>query len=91
MNKKSKLLNLILPLITVLCILVIWSVASYSIGSEYILPSVKDTLDALILLLAEQSFYVAFFLTLLRSVIAFVLSFIFFSRSMSRKIRSDLV
>lgn len=75
MKKDNKILNLILPLITIACILLLWSVAAYSVGSKYILPTVPETVEALLLLLTEQKFYLAFSLTLLRSVIAFLLSF----------------
>jgi NitT/TauT family transport system permease protein len=54
----------------------LWSIASISIGSEYILPSVAKTLSALVELLGQGKFYVAFLLTLLRSTIAFIISFL---------------
>ena len=76
MRNKDKLLNYALPLITIVCILVLWSIASISIGSEYILPSVTKTLSALVELLGQGKFYVAFLLTLLRSTIAFIISFL---------------
>lgn len=76
MKKIDKLLNLILPVLTVACILIIWSIASTFVDSEYILPSVSQTLVALVNLLGQQKFYTAFLLTLLRSVIAFAVSFI---------------
>lgn len=68
-------LNTALTLGTLVCIVIIWSVASAAVGSEYILPSVSQTLSALFKLLAGGEFYRAFALTLLRSVIAFCLSF----------------
>ena len=76
MKKTDKILNLILPIITVSCLLVIWMVASVSVGSEYILPDPVKTFNELVSLFGQSNFYVAFLLTLLRSVIAFVLSFI---------------
>lgn len=76
MKKSDKLLNLILPIITIGCLLVVWTVASLSVGSEYILPDPIKTLNELVLLFGQVNFYVAFLLTLLRSVIAFILSFI---------------
>lgn len=77
MNKKDKLINLILPLITIGCILLIWSAMAIKINSKYILPSVADTFSAFIKLFDDKKFYIAFFLTLLRSLIAFIISFIF--------------
>lgn len=76
MIKKDKLLNLILPVITIACILLLWSVMAIVVDSQYILPSVADTFLALINLLGDGKFYVAFLFTLLRSIIAFVISFI---------------
>lgn len=76
MNKKGRLLNVILPIITIFGILLIWSVLAKAIDSEYILPSVADTFSAFINLLKDQKFYLAFSLTLLRTLIAFSISFI---------------
>ena len=75
-ERKDKLLNLILPLISVLVIFALWVVMAKSIGNEYILPSVADTFSALIGLLKEQSFYIALLGTLGRSLIAFIISFV---------------
>lgn len=74
-ERKDKLLNLILPFISVLSIFVLWAVASKEIGSEYILPSVTDTFSALIGLFKEPSFYASLLGTLTRSLIAFSISF----------------
>ena len=76
MKKYNKLLNFALPLITIFCILLFWTVASISVGSEYILPSIPQTLTALFGHLTQGKFYVAFLLTLLRSLIAFACSFV---------------
>ena len=76
MKKYNKLLNLALPLVTVLCLILLWAVASILVGSEYILPSVLTTLKALLELLKEGKFYIAFLLTLLRSLVAFIISFV---------------
>ena len=76
MNKKNTLLNVALPLLTVLSIFILWAVASAVIGSEYILPSVTQTLNALLELLKSREFFVALFFTFFRSIFAFCLSFI---------------
>ena len=76
MKKGDKILNLILPILTVGCILLVWTVASLSVNNEYVLPSVVQTLNELFLLLGQAKFYIAFLFTLLRSVIAFLISFI---------------
>lgn len=77
-NKTHKILSLILPLITIGCIIVIWSVASKIVDSKYVLPSVPETFNALISLLFgknSNTFYLSFLLTLVRTIIAFILSF----------------
>lgn len=76
MNKKNTLLNVALPLLTVLSIFILWAVASAVIGSEYILPSVTQTLNALLELLKSREFFVALFFTFFRSIFAFCVSFI---------------
>lgn len=75
MKKLSKFINLILPIITFGAIFLIWSVASAIIDSEYLLPSVRQTLNALFLLLKGKEFYISFAHTFLRSIISFALSF----------------
>ncbi len=74
--KKGWLLNLITPLISIGCALILWSIMAFIIDSEYILPSITQTLGALWNLLKYPPFYLAFFSTLLRSVIAFIISYV---------------
>jgi NitT/TauT family transport system permease protein len=76
MKKLSKITNLILPIITVACVLLLWSIASVRAGSEYILPSVGKTFSALKEVLSTSKFYIAFLYTFLRSLVAFCISFI---------------
>ncbi len=76
MQKKDRILNLILPIITIGCILFLWSVMAVAVNSEYILPSVADTFFALINIFGQVKFYTAFAFTLLRSIIAFTISFV---------------
>ena len=76
MKKTTNVINLILPALTVACILLIWQVASKVVGSEYVLPSVGQTFEALLELFAQRQFYVSFLGTLLRSLISFALSFL---------------
>ncbi|MBR3864978.1 MAG: ABC transporter permease subunit [Clostridia bacterium] len=76
MKKINNALNLILPLFSILVVFALWGVASSSINNEYILPSVKKTFEALLSLATRKDFYIALFSTLLRSLIAFVSSFL---------------
>lgn len=75
MKNKNKVYSIALPILTFLCIVIIWSLASNSINSEYVLPSVSKTLSALVELLGDGSFYSAFCSTFLRVLVAFILSF----------------
>jgi NitT/TauT family transport system permease protein len=74
--KKDKILNLLLPLLTVGCILIIWSVFARVIDNQFLLPNLKLTFTSLITLFGSGEFYLAFVYTFLRSVVAFIVSFI---------------
>ena len=76
MNNKRDILSKSLPIITIACIFCFWSIASAVIGSEYILPSVNQTLSALVKLFYSGEFYLSVAMTFLRSIIAFLISFI---------------
>ena len=76
MKKRDKILNLILPIGTVLAIFCFWYIASISLDNEYLLPSVKDTVKKVFALFGSEKFYLAFLSTLLRSLVAFIFSFI---------------
>ncbi|MBO7345367.1 MAG: ABC transporter permease subunit [Clostridia bacterium] len=73
---KNKLLNLILPVFSVACLVIVWAVASFTIDNEYILPSVSQTAKEFAMLFCQTEFYLALTSTLLRSLIAFIVAFI---------------
>ena len=75
MKKINKLFNLILPIITIAFLLLVWQVVAKVEDNEYVVPTTISTLKELGLLLGEKKFYIALGGTLLRSVIAFSLSF----------------
>lgn len=75
-KSNSSFLNLILSILPLGAIVIIWAVASRVADSEYVLPSISLTLNALLNLLGQNEFYVALSSTLLRSLIAFLISFI---------------
>jgi NitT/TauT family transport system permease protein len=75
-GKKERILNLILPLSSIVAILLLWAVAALAVDSEYILPSIGKTFSALMSLLGDGEFYLALLSTLSRSLLAFVVSFI---------------
>ena len=76
MKSFTKVISFLLPLLTVLAIFLIWEVASAVIGSEYILPSLGQTLTSLLNLFKQAEFYKSLGFTLLRSLISFILSFV---------------
>ncbi|MBP5466821.1 MAG: ABC transporter permease subunit [Clostridia bacterium] len=75
MKTRDKILNAALPLITVAVIVVLWAAAARAVDSEYILPPIGETFTALFEVFESAEFYRAVFGTLLRSVIAFALSY----------------
>lgn len=76
MKKLNKLFNFILPLVTIGCLLVVWSIVAVAENNEFIVPSVSKTVQEFFKLFGEQKFYVYFGQTVLRSVIAFSISFL---------------
>ena len=76
MKDNQKFKNLLITIITVGTIFVLWAAAAFAVSSEYVLPSVSKTFTALFNLLGDGEFYLALSMTLIRSLIAFSLSFI---------------
>lgn len=72
----NKIMTFILPILTIACLFGVWALASIIIGNKFVLPSVKDTLVELVNLFAKGEFYLALLSTLLRSFIAFIISFV---------------
>ncbi len=75
MNNKDKLLNSILPVLTVIAIIILWWVFASTIDNAFILPSVSAVAESFGALLKSEEFYIALFSTFLRSLVAFILSF----------------
>ena len=76
MKDNQKFNNLLITIITVGTIFVLWAAAAFAVSSEYVLPSVSKTFTALFSLLGDGEFYFALSMTLVRSLIAFSLSFV---------------
>lgn len=72
---KKSVISAVLPIIALAVALLIWTAAAASVGSEYVLPSVSQTLTSLFSLLKTAEFYRSFLGTILRSFIAFSISF----------------
>ena len=74
--KKRHILNFIYPLLTLAGILLIWWIAALIMDIEIILPSPWVTFREFFVLLGSAQFWQALGGTLLRSLIAFALSFV---------------
>ena len=75
MNKNKKWLNLILPFATFGVVLGAWAIACDKVGNEFILPSISQTFTEIFALLKSTEFYLSLGGTVLRSLIAFLISF----------------
>lgn len=73
----TKVLSRLLPIISILCVLLLWAVSALIVNKQYLLPGVSDTFCAVVGLFGEARFYYALSGTLLRTVTAFALSFSF--------------
>ena len=76
MKNSRRVQNLILPIISILSLIAIWGVTARVMGKEYILPTVELTFSSMLKLFGELRFYRALLFTVLRSLIAFSVSFI---------------
>ncbi|MBQ6921856.1 MAG: ABC transporter permease subunit [Clostridia bacterium] len=76
MNYKKAIIDVGIPVLSVVFIAVLWIAAASAVGSEYVLPTPSDTFAAMIKLFGERAFYVAFSGTLLRTLIAFSIAFL---------------
>ena len=76
MKKINKLFNLILPLVTIGFLIVVWSIVAVAENNEYVVPNLSKTAQEFAKLFGEQKFYHNLGQTVLRSVIAFLLSFL---------------
>lgn len=73
---KERKLNIICSVAAVLIMWLCWIIIYYSVKNDYIVPSFQDTFAELFKCLKESAFWTAFFMTLLRTVEAFAISFI---------------
>lgn len=75
MHNKLKLWNCIYPFISLLLIVVIWTICAKVIDYEFIFPSIKTTFMKLLQLFKDKNFYISVLNTLSRSFISFAISF----------------
>ena len=76
-NRVYAVLNVVLPIITLIAIVIVYAITSKIVDIELIVPSVGATLKSLFALLGKGYFYKAVLNTLLRSILAYALAFIF--------------
>ena len=76
LNKCNKVFNLILPIATILVLILVWLVGSVIVKEAIVLPTPKDTFVRMFKLLVEGEFWQNLMGTLLRSLIAFFVSFL---------------
>lgn len=74
--KSAKVLNFILPIISIAAVISVWAVAAIAVDNEYILPDVSVTVKAFFALFADKEFYVSLLGTLARTFIGLVCSFV---------------
>lgn len=66
--------TLFLSAVGIVFLILVWGIACFAVGNEYILPSPWNTLLAMGDLLRESYFYAAFFATLGRALLAFCIA-----------------
>lgn len=69
-------LNILYPILSLVAVLAIWSIAAAVIDTSFVLPSVAETFDELIATVSRASFWTRLGYTLLRAVIAFAASLV---------------
>ncbi len=75
MKKGKRVLSIALPILSVCLIAVLWGVAAFFTDDGLVIPKISETFFALFELLKSADFYGALFSTLLRSLVAFTVSY----------------
>lgn len=76
MKNKDKLLNVLLPIIPIVCVVILWASVATAVDNQYLLPSFSQTLSVFFGLFSKAEFYQVLLGTVLRSLISFGLSFL---------------
>ena len=71
---KSILFNILYGVAAIAVVLAVWAVAAAAVGTEFILPGIPSTFEALFELLTEASFWTALGFTLLRCLLSYAVS-----------------
>ncbi|MBD5632737.1 MAG: ABC transporter permease subunit [Clostridia bacterium] len=72
----SRKLNIIYSAISIILMWVVWIIAYYCVKNDYVIPSFQDTFAALFKCFTEGAFWVAASFSLLRTLEAFLISFV---------------
>ena len=72
---KTRKLNIIFSASAIFLMWVIWIIAYYAVRNEYIIPSFTETMKSLWECFVSSSFWISFLNTVLRTAIAFIVSF----------------
>lgn len=75
-EKISKILNIVLPIATMVVVVIVYAIVSKVVGIDMLVPSVPSTLKQFFSLFAQKSFYVAVFWTLVRAFISYFLAIV---------------
>ena len=75
MKTYEKILNFVLPVVTVAIIVCAWAVAAKATANSLIMPTVSETFAKTFSLFSSKEFYAAYFGTLLRTLAAFAFCF----------------
>ncbi len=73
---KKRKLNIICSVSAVLVMLAVWIIAYFAVKNDYLIPSFTDTLKSFKNLFADGEFWLSFFNTFGRTLLAFVFSFL---------------
>lgn len=68
--------NIILSAAAIILMWLVWIIAYYAVGNDYIVPSFRDTFLSFFKCLGEGEFWAAFVFTFLRTLAAFAISFL---------------
>ena len=74
--KKSRVISTLIPIASVVFIILLWQMVSVITDNEIILPSIRAVLVSAVELLKDGAFYSAYLSTLVRTIIAFSVSFL---------------
>lgn len=70
----SKLYNLIISAAAIAAMWLVWLIAFFCVGNDYVVPSVGDTINEMFALFASSSYWLAFGMTMARTVLSFVIA-----------------